>query len=872
MSAILRVCQMMGIASKNPGFKFHLFSFLFTFSSLALFCSAASSITQGQSLRDGETLISDGEKFELGFFSPENSSSRYVGIWYYNISTSDPSVIWVANRERPIFYKTGILKIGSDGNVVVLDGNNTAVWSSNASASSHSTAILNDEGNLVLSSSGDTSKEYWQSFGDPTNTFLPGMKVEVNSAIGENRFLTSWKSENDPSPGAYSMGVDPRGSPQIVIWEGSNRRWRSGHWNKQLFIGVPNMPTTYSYGFKLSDENGNGSMYFTYTPWNVSDKLRFQIRWDGYEEQLRWVGDKNQWEVIQSQPNKSNDCELYNRCGKFGVCSASHGSGSECSCMHGFQPTDWDQWIRRNWSDGCSRKTLLQCHRNRTIGTEENDEEDGFVGLRCAKLPDFADLVVRGSDENCEEICLKNCSCTAYAFVQGIGCMIWTEDLLDVQKFTKGGNTLNIRLAHSDLGGKKKLSTLVIIVISVAGALFLVIFMLLLWRFKAKLKVLPTTSSISWLRNKDPPMLDASKSNEFSTDVSGSIDLFAEGNQVNGSELPLFNFACVAAATNNFSEENKLGKGGFGTVYKGNLPGLQEVAIKRLSRRSGQGLEEFKNEISLIAKLQHRNLVRLLGCCIQGEEKMLLYEYMPNKSLDFFLFDPSKQALLDWRRRFAIIEGIARGLLYLHRDSRLRIIHRDLKASNILLDADMIPKISDFGMARIFGGNQNEANTNRVVGTYGYMSPEYAMGGIFSEKSDVYSFGVLILEIISGRKNTSFYYCEQHLGFLGYAWKQWKEGKGLEIVDSSLGNSYCPSEVLRCIQVGLLCVQEHVVDRPTMSSVVFMLSSPDATMPQPKTPGFCLGRSPAGQTDSSSSKLEGSRTIDQVTIAALDGR
>ncbi|KAM7465170.1 hypothetical protein LguiB_012732 [Lonicera macranthoides] len=191
-----------------------------------------------------------------------------------------------------------------------------------------------------------------------------------------------------------------------------------------------------------------------------------------------------------------------------------------------------------------------------------------------------------------------------------------------------------------------------------------------------------------------------------------------DGNEISNIVQSLqFDLGTIQAATNNFSDENKIGEGGFGMVYKGTLTDGQEIAVKRLSKSSRQGAEEFKNEVVLVAKLQHRNLVRLLGFCLEGEEKILIYEYVPNKSLDYFLFDPKKQGQLDWSRRYKIIEGIAKGILYLHEDSRLRIIHRDLKASNILLDAEMNAKVSDFGMARIFGVDQTQGNTNRIVGT-----------------------------------------------------------------------------------------------------------------------------------------------------------
>ncbi|KAL5583551.1 hypothetical protein UlMin_015993 [Ulmus minor] len=334
-----------------------------------------------------------------------------------------------------------------------------------------------------------------------------------------------------------------------------------------------------------------------------------------------------------------------------------------------------------------------------------------------------------------------------------------------------------------------------------------------------------------------------------------------------GVEVPFFDLKSILDATDDFSDANKLGQGGYGPVYKGKFPGGQEIAVKRLSSVSGQGLKEFKNEVVLIARLQHRNLVRLRGYCIEGDEKILLYEYMPNKSLDLFIFDPSKSEFLDWEIRFDIILGIARGLLYLHQDSRLRIIHRDLKTSNILLDQVMNPKISDFGLAKIVGGKQTEANSSRVVGTYGYMAPEYALEGAFSIKSDVFSFGVVLLEIISGKKNTRFIQFEQPLTLLGYAWRLWIQNKVLDLMDPTLHESCKVDQFMKCVNVGLLCVQEDPSDRPTMSNVITMLDNDSTTVPAPKRPAFMLRR--GSSTASSSSKPE---TNNEITISLDDGR
>ncbi|XP_054806211.1 G-type lectin S-receptor-like serine/threonine-protein kinase CES101 [Prosopis cineraria] len=311
----------------------------------------------------------------------------------------------------------------------------------------------------------------------------------------------------------------------------------------------------------------------------------------------------------------------------------------------------------------------------------------------------------------------------------------------------------------------------------------------------------------------------------------------AENFPDNTVHLKVFSFSDIEEATDRFSDTNMIGKGGYGTVYEGILQDGQKIAVKKRSQGSAQGFEEFKNEVTVTARLQHVNLVQLLGFCTHREEQMLVYEYMPNKSLDSYLFDPTRRCLLDWRNRVDIIEGIVQGLLYLQEYSRVRIIHRDIKASNILLNDKLKPKISDFGMARIFAKDELEANSCKIVGTYGYVPPEYVKSGIYSTKSDVYSFGVLILQIISGMRTTRLYGEHENLYLAGYAYELWKEGKGMEFMDTSLDDTSSPCKLLRCMNIALLCVQENANDRPSMLEISSMLRS-ESSLRFPKKPAF----------------------------------
>ncbi|MCD7451019.1 hypothetical protein HAX54_009383 [Datura stramonium] len=867
--------------------KFHLCScYFFLISQFLLpILATTDTITITNPLTISKTLISQQQKFELGFFTPggPNSDKWYVGIWYREIQ--ETTIVWVANRENPVTNSSltqssssssfPVLKITQNGRLVIDDGDGNPVWSSNQSENfkyeSDTTFVaqlLNTGNFVVLLKKNDEEEVVWQSFDYPTDTLLPGMKLGWDSKTGLNRNITSWRSPFDPAPGNYTFKLDINGLPEAFLTNRDTIFYRSGPWNGVGFSGVPEMKPTEIITFEF--QMNKDQVYYTFEVLDRKICSRLLVKHNGFLERYTWIPTSNIWNKFWYAPK--DQCDFYEECGVSGICNAN--LSPVCKCLVGYKPKNQVAWDLRDGSDGCVRYHDLDC------------DTDVFNKLKNMKLPESSSSFVdtKMNLEECEEMCRYNCQCTAYTTANvtgwGSGCVIWTKELVDMRQYSaaEGGQVLYVRAAASDAAqrgnvgsedGSGKTKRIAMATGITAGVVLVLIGVVTICFLSKRKKLL--------LQGPIRKKTEQRGSIERSQDLLVNTAIIPSKREISGEtvaadefELPLFDLSTLAVATQDFSDGNKLGQGGFGCVYKGTIDEDQEIAVKRLSNNSGQGVEEFKNELRLIARLQHRNLVRLLGCCVEMEEKMLIYEYMENKSLDSILFNKQKSSLLDWQRRFNIICGIARGLLYLHQDSRFRIIHRDLKASNVLLDKEMNPKISDFGMARIFGGDETEGNTKRVVGTYGYMSPEYAMDGLFSVKSDVFSFGVLVLEIVTGKKNRGFYFQNNQRNLLGHAWRLWREGRASELLDPAVGESFSPCEVMRCIQVGLLCVQEQAEDRPNMATVVLMLGSENATMPQPKHPGFCLGRRPIDEY--SETVYEETFTVNQVTITMLDPR
>ncbi|CAN0896938.1 Receptor-like serine/threonine-protein kinase SD1-8 [Linum grandiflorum] len=815
------------------------FSAVLVVSILSHLCFASDRITPDQPLRSNQTIVSAGGVFELGFFSPANSTNSYVGIWYHNISPR--TVVWVANRNNPITNLSSSEFSIWNGTLSLCVQPGVPIWTAEFTASSSTLeAVLQDDGNFWLNdsnfSSSYSSQLPWQSFNYPTDTLLPGQILDSETLAG----LISWKSDSDPAQGPYSVPLYRRGTTSFVTF-----------YNNVTMYTIPeNKFLTRS----PEDTGGYEDVYFTFNS-SRGEKTRIVINSNGMVQGLSWVKSAKSWSLNWQEPRDL--CQVFSYCGPFGTCDNS--SSPLCSCPRGFVPKSLKQWVLGDFSGGCVRKSRLGC-----MSSGGGNDANGDMFVPGYGLPNLdgqfsiAGLSYSvGNVQQCELICSYSCNCTAYSY-QRNKCSIWSGELFNLRTLRKDRYSRSVYLRVAGSGNsddvsyqnenpdhvrssRKRIFIGAIVGSVVIGILVSLLGLFLILRRKSMLKAAVNKYGI------------------------------VAGDDQNNTQLSFYSFKDVSAATDNFSESNKLGEGGFGPVYKGKLSGDQEVAMKRLSKKSGQGLEEFMNELKLIAKLQHTYLVRLLGCCVEREEKILIYEYMPNRSLDKFLFGSSDQAKLNWGQRVKIAEGVAQGLLYIHKYSRLKVIHRDMKASNVLLDAAMNPKISDFGMARIFGIDQDEANTNRIVGTYGYMSPEYAIYGQFSEKSDVFSFGVLLLEIVSGKRNKDFYHEEIPFSLLCWVWELWKEGKPEELIDPAVKNRPCcnPTEAVKFIHVGLLCVQDAPTDRPTMSSVTQMLSSNDSqSFPSPGEPAFITRRAAAETND----QVAVNCSNNQITMSLPTGR
>ncbi|KAK8648512.1 hypothetical protein V6N13_129262 [Hibiscus sabdariffa] len=532
---------------------------LFTFLFLITGTSTQDIIFPGESIKDGETLVSAGGSFELGFFSPGSSKNRYVGIWYKKVSSG--TVVWVANRETPVSDKSGVLSVTGQGIITLLNGKHSLVWSSNMSKAARSPVVqLLESGNLVVKERNDNNLErtLWESFDYPGDSFLPEMKIGRNFITGFERYLTSWKSTEDPAPGEYSIRIDPRGYPQFVLKKGSEVVFRGGSWNGLYFTVNPRLEqnSVFSYDFVL---NSMG-VYWEYKKQNSLCVSRLQLNPLGAMQHSVWNKRKHVWEILWT--TLSERCATYAFCGPYATCTAN--KFPPCACLEGYvaksitfgDPGSVDS------SDGCVRMTPLNC-----------DGKDRFFKHTRLKLPDTSHAWANNSMSlhECEELCLTNCSCTAYTtldILKGTGCLIWFNDLIDMTEFDMGGQDLYVRLAASELDRiqrktkpKEKLKVAIISISSVvATGLLIPVFVLYVRKKK--------------LRKKDE-----------------------EKEEI---ELPMIVFKTVANATDNFSTNNLLGRGGFGAVYKGILEGGQEVAFRSIGsgdsiRKAKQGIFGFES-------------------------------------------------------------------------------------------------------------------------------------------------------------------------------------------------------------------------------------------------------------------------------------
>ncbi|KAL6909846.1 hypothetical protein ACP4OV_001505 [Aristida adscensionis] len=760
-------------------------------------CFAADTISANQVLAYNDKLISSNGKFVLGFFHTSSESSNttknwYLGIWFNKVPKLIP--VWVANRQNPIIDPTtSELKMSLDGSLFILDKvTNSKIWSSqvgNMAARNHTVTVLLNNGNLVLRDATNLSIVLWQSFDYPTDVLLPGAKVGWDKVTGLNRRLISKRNMFDLSPGFYCSELDPSGAHQFIIklCNSSIVYFSTGVWNGKYFNSLPGMSGEIQsnryceYNFVDNEKE----VYFTY---NIRDDTLITFSLldiSGQSKQLVWLEESQDWLAVDTQPKAQ--CDAYAVCGPFTICNDN--KFPLCSCMKGFSTASQKDWELGDQTGGCIRNVALDCESKQrsTMST------DKFYSMSHVRLPSNAKIIEAAANaDECARACLSQCSCTAYSYATR--CSIWQTKLLNVvqQQYGNSSSTseeiIYLRLAAKEMQSWRHNRRKTIICVSIAAFGMSSAFILLL---------------LVICRNK--------------TEAFASI--FSNPQRDGG--ITAFKYAELRFATKNFSE--RLGGGGFGTVFKGFLhQSSTTIAVKRLDG-AYQGEKQFRAEVSSIGIIQHINLVKLIGFCCERKKRLLVYEHMPNGSLDAHLFH-GNASVLKWSIRYQICLGVAKGLAYLHHSCQECIIHCDIKPQNILLDALFVPKVADFGMAKFLGRDFSRVLTT-VRGTIGYLAPEWISGVAITPKVDVYSYGMMLLEIVSGRRNSEDLTSNrnQDTYFPVKVASKLLEGDVQSLVDKKLCGDANLEEIERVCKLACWCIQDNELNRPSMGEAVQIL-------------------------------------------------
>ncbi|KAG2590411.1 hypothetical protein PVAP13_5NG262100 [Panicum virgatum] len=648
------------------------------------------------------------------------------------------------------------------------------IWSTKITSNipNSTVGVILDTGNFVLAPSSNTTDFLWQSFNEPTHVWLPGAKFGRNKVIGHDTHIISWDSSVDPSLGYYTLEIDPDGTNQFIHkWNNSDIYWATGKWTGSMFTGMPEMASypkeLLAYEFVDNDQES----YFIYHINETMLTAMFLMEVSGQVKGVAWLESVQDWVPFFAVPKAQ--CSVYYVCGSFAMCTEN--AFTFCSCLRGFNKQLEGNWLYGNPSGGCTRNARLQCGAN----SSKNAETDKFYTLAIANLPDKAWSVVDVSADGCKQACLDNCSCVAYFY--GDNCSLWYGDLINlVSPDGSTGHIIHVKLAASEFFSASTKTGKAWVVWALIGGAILIVIIVIVGLYLVPMKI------------------------------------YNKRNKIKGS-LVVFSFRHLRTVTKNFSE--RLGKGSFGSVYKGILPDGTLVAVKKLDGLS-QGEKQFRAEVSTIGTIQHVNLIRLLGFCSEKSMKMLVYEYMPNGSLErIFASTPVE---LSWNVRFQIALGIAKGLSYLHEECRSRIIHCDIKPENVLLDASFMPKIADFGLAKLVGRDFSRVLTT-MRGTVGYLAPEWISGTAITSKADVFSYGMMLFEIISGKRNSAWYQQGVDTFFPVLVATRLHEGGSEALFDSDLMQDANLQELERACKVACWCIQDDENTRPTMGEIVQIL-------------------------------------------------